>query len=49
MAGVHIKDFVFLAPTGEGGGASKQGEAFFNNLDWDVINGWVSKYQIPLK
>ena len=21
-------------------------DAFFNNLDWDVINGWVSKYQI---
>ena len=21
-------------------------EAFFNNLDWDVVNGWVSKYQI---
>src|SRR3954453_23289471 len=21
-------------------------EAFFNNLDYDVINGWVSKYQI---
>jgi Fe-Mn family superoxide dismutase len=21
-------------------------DAFFSNLDWDVINGWVSKYQI---
>jgi Fe-Mn family superoxide dismutase len=21
-------------------------EAFFNNLDWCVVNGWVSKYQI---
>ena len=21
-------------------------EAFFANLDWDVISGWVSKYQI---
>jgi len=21
-------------------------DAFFNNLAWDVINGWVSKYQI---
>jgi Fe-Mn family superoxide dismutase len=21
-------------------------DAFFNNLDWDVVNGWVSKYQI---
>jgi superoxide dismutase, Fe-Mn family len=21
-------------------------DAFFNNLDWGVINGWVSKYQI---
>ena len=21
-------------------------DAFFNNLDWDVMNGWVSKYQI---
>jgi superoxide dismutase, Fe-Mn family len=21
-------------------------DAFFANLDWDVINGWVSKYQI---
>jgi Fe-Mn family superoxide dismutase len=21
-------------------------DTFFNNLDWDVINGWVSKYQI---
>jgi Fe-Mn family superoxide dismutase len=24
-------------------------EAFFNNLDWAVVNDWVSKYQIPLK
>ena len=24
-------------------------EAFFNNLDWDTVNDWVSKYQIPLK
>jgi Fe-Mn family superoxide dismutase len=22
-------------------------EAFFGNLDWDVVNDWVSKYQIP--
>ncbi|MBD0317946.1 MAG: superoxide dismutase [Thermoleophilia bacterium] len=21
-------------------------DAFFNNLDWDVVNDWVSKYQI---
>jgi Fe-Mn family superoxide dismutase len=21
-------------------------EAFFNNLDWGVVNGWVAKYQI---
>jgi superoxide dismutase, Fe-Mn family len=21
-------------------------QAFFNNLDWDVVNDWVSKYQI---
>jgi Fe-Mn family superoxide dismutase len=21
-------------------------DAFFNNLDWNVVNGWVSKYQI---
>ncbi len=21
--------------------------AFFDNLDWDTINGWVSEYQIP--
>jgi superoxide dismutase, Fe-Mn family len=21
-------------------------DAFFNNLDWDVVNSWVSKYQI---
>jgi superoxide dismutase, Fe-Mn family len=24
-------------------------EAFFGNLDWAVVNDWVSKYQIPLK
>jgi superoxide dismutase, Fe-Mn family len=24
-------------------------EVFFNNLDWDVVNDWVSRYQIPLK
>ena len=24
-------------------------DAFFNNLDWNVVNGWVSTYQIPLK
>ncbi len=24
-------------------------DAFFNNLDWAVVNDWVSKYQIPLK
>ena len=24
-------------------------DAFFNNLDWSVVNDWVSKYQIPLK
>ena len=24
-------------------------DAFFNNLDWDVVNDWVSRYQIPLK
>jgi Fe-Mn family superoxide dismutase len=23
-------------------------DAFFNNLDWNVVNGWVSSYQIPL-
>jgi Fe-Mn family superoxide dismutase len=22
-------------------------EAFFENLDWDVVNGWVSSYSIP--
>ena len=21
-------------------------DAFFNNLDWGVINGWMAKYQI---
>src|SRR5688572_31254263 len=24
-------------------------DAFFTNLDWDVVNDWVSRYQIPLK
>ena len=24
-------------------------DAFFNNLDWNVVNDWVSRYQIPLK
>jgi Fe-Mn family superoxide dismutase len=24
-------------------------DAFFNNLDWSVVNNWVSAYQIPLK
>jgi Fe-Mn family superoxide dismutase len=24
-------------------------DAFFANLDWGVVNDWVSKYQIPLK
>ncbi len=24
-------------------------DAFFNNLDWAVVNDWVSRYQIPLK
>ena len=24
-------------------------DAFFSNLDWAVVNDWVSKYQIPLK
>jgi superoxide dismutase, Fe-Mn family len=24
-------------------------DAFFDNLDWDVVNDWVSKYAIPLK
>jgi len=24
-------------------------DVFFNNLDWAVVNDWVSKYQIPLK
>jgi Fe-Mn family superoxide dismutase len=23
-------------------------DAFFNNLDWDVVNGWVEGYQITL-
>jgi Fe-Mn family superoxide dismutase len=22
-------------------------DAFFDNLDWDVVNGWVSAYRIP--
>jgi superoxide dismutase, Fe-Mn family len=24
-------------------------DAFFNNLDWSVVNEWVSGYQIPVK
>jgi superoxide dismutase, Fe-Mn family len=24
-------------------------DVFFNNLDWGVVNDWVSRYQIPLK
>ncbi|MBD0348039.1 MAG: superoxide dismutase [Thermoleophilia bacterium] len=24
-------------------------DAFFDNLDWGVINDWVSRYQVPLK
>jgi superoxide dismutase, Fe-Mn family len=24
-------------------------EAFFNNLDWDVVNDWVAKYGIPVR
>jgi Fe-Mn family superoxide dismutase len=24
-------------------------DAFFNNLDWSVVNDWVSAYQIPLR
>jgi superoxide dismutase, Fe-Mn family len=24
-------------------------DAFFDNLDWDVVNDWVSRYQIPLR
>jgi len=24
-------------------------DAFFANLDWSVVNDWVSKYEIPLK
>jgi Fe-Mn family superoxide dismutase len=24
-------------------------DAFFDNLDWDVVNGWVARYQIPTK
>ena len=24
-------------------------DAFFANLDWEVVNDWVSKYEIPLK
>jgi Fe-Mn family superoxide dismutase len=24
-------------------------DAFFDNLDWDVVNGWVDQYAIPAK
>ena len=24
-------------------------DAFFDNLDWAVVNDWISKYQVPLK
>jgi Fe-Mn family superoxide dismutase len=24
-------------------------DAFFANLDWDVVNGWVEQYQIPTR
>ena len=24
-------------------------EAFFNNLDWQVVNEWVAKYGVPLR
>ena len=24
-------------------------EAFFNNLDWTVVNDWVGRYGIPLR
>jgi Fe-Mn family superoxide dismutase len=24
-------------------------DAFFDNLDWDVVNGWVDQYGIPTK
>jgi superoxide dismutase, Fe-Mn family len=24
-------------------------DAFFNNLDWSVVNDWISSYQIPVK
>jgi Fe-Mn family superoxide dismutase len=24
-------------------------DAFFNNLDWSVVNDWVSAYQVPLR
>ena len=24
-------------------------DRFFDNLDWDVVNDWVSKYQVPLR
>jgi superoxide dismutase, Fe-Mn family len=24
-------------------------EAFFNNLDWQVVNDWVARYGIPLR
>ena len=23
-------------------------DAFFDNLDWNVVNGWISQYEIPL-
>jgi Fe-Mn family superoxide dismutase len=22
-------------------------DAFFENLDWDVVNGWIASYAIP--
>ena len=22
-------------------------DAFFENLDWDIVNGWISTYRIP--
>ena len=24
-------------------------DAFFDNLDWSVVNDWISRYQIPAK
>ena len=24
-------------------------DAFFNNLDWGVVNGWVEAYGIPVR